>query len=79
VWEQANFWGAKGFCPNFPILARKVLGDFACKFFPSKVMKTFFGMTSTTGLHVVFCKRWAPFYEIKQDAILPGFSINQNF
>jgi len=56
-------------------------------------MKTFFGMTFKKGLHVFFCKRWAPFYEIKQDwepfcpdaqrfcpdlRILPGFSINQN-
>jgi len=29
-------------------------------------MKTFFGMTSKEGLHVFFCKRWAPFFEIKQ-------------
>jgi len=23
VYEQANFWGCEGFCPNFPRLARK--------------------------------------------------------
>jgi len=64
------FGSAKNFCPNFPKLARKVLGDIACKFFPSKIMKTFFGMTSKKGLHVFFCKNtilWAPLYEIKQD------------
>jgi len=38
-------------------------------------MKTFFGMTSKKGLHVFFCKRWAPCYEIKQDwePICPDF------
>jgi len=41
--EAGNFWGAKDFWLNFPNLARKVLGDFACKFFPSKIMKPFLG------------------------------------
>jgi len=72
-----------------------VLGVFAYKIFPSKIMKTFFGMTSKMGFRVFFCKHWAPFYEIKQgwapflpgysevlprfSWILPGFSINENF
>jgi len=35
--------GCKGFCPNFPKLARKVFcATFACKFSPTKVMKTSF-------------------------------------
>jgi len=68
---------------------------FAYSFFPSKIMKTFLGMTSEKGFRVIFCKRWAPIYEIKQgwmpflpgfskilrrfSRILPGFSINLNF
>ena len=76
VGEGKFVGGAKDFCPNFPKLARKVLGDFAYKSFPSKIMKTYFGMTSKSGLLVFFCKRWAPFYEIKQRwaPFLPGFS-----
>jgi len=75
-------------------LAQKVLGDLGYKFFPQRSWRPFFGMTYNKG-HVFFCKRWAPFYEIKQGwapflpgfskilprflRILPGFSINQNF
>jgi len=29
-------------------------------------MKTFFGVTSKKGLHVIFCKPWATFFEVKQ-------------
>jgi len=45
-------------------------------------------VTSKKGLHVFFCKPWAPFFEVKQrwapfllgfSGILPRFSGNQNF
>jgi len=68
VWEQANFWGCEDFCPNFPKLARKsCCATFAYKFFPTKIMKTFFGVTSKTrGLHLFFYKCWSPFFAVKQ-------------
>jgi len=55
------FWqilgGGKAFCPNFHNLARKVFCvTLANKFSPTKIMKTFFGVTSTKGLLVFFCK-----------------------
>jgi len=62
-----KFRGCEGFMPKFSKLARKVLGDFSCKLFPSKMIKIFFGMTSKKGVDVFFCKHWAPFYEVKQD------------
>jgi len=87
--------GCEGFCPNFPKLARNVLGDFAYNFFSLKDHEDLFGMISKKGFRVFFCKRWAPFYEMKQSwtpflpgfskilrrfsRILPGFSTNQNF
>jgi len=57
------------FAQIYPNLPEKFWAT-ACKFFPSKIMKTFFGMTSKKSLHVFFCKNtilWAPLYEIKQD------------
>jgi len=51
-------------------------------------MKAFFGVTSKEGLSVIFCKLWAPFFEVKQgwapfsrgfSEMLPRFSANQNF
>jgi len=51
-------------------------------------MKTLFGVTSKEGLRVIFCKPWAPFFEVKQgwapfsrglSGMLPRFSANQNF
>jgi len=88
------FGGAKDFCPNSLKLARNVLGDFAYKFFLSKIMKTFFGMTSKKSscvfLQMLGAVLWnqtrsgaifAWFSEVlpRFSRILPGFSINQNF
>jgi len=57
-------------------MPEKFLCDYCLQIFPTAIMKTFFGVTSTKGLHVLFCKRWAPFFEIKQRlaSLLPGFS-----
>jgi len=83
------FCVAKDICPNFPKLSRKVIcAAFTYKFSPTKIMKTFFGVTSEKGLHVIFCKPWAPFFEAKQGwapfsrgftGMFPRFSANQNF
>jgi len=60
--SRENFGVAKDFCPNFPKLSRKVFcATFTYKFSPTKIMKTFCGVTSKKGLHVIFCKTWAPF------------------
>jgi len=54
---------------------------------PQRSSRPFFGVTSKKGLHVFFCKPWAPFFEVKQRlvpflpgflGILPRFSANQN-
>ena len=50
------------FAQIFPNLPEKFWATLPANFFPSKIMKTIFGMTSKKGLHVFFCKRWAPFY-----------------
>jgi len=81
--------GGAIFCPHVPKVARKVIcATFACNFSPTKIIKTFFGVTSKIGLHMFFCKPWAPFFEVKQrwmsflpgfSGILPKFSTNQNF
>jgi len=53
--------------PEFPqTCPKRFCATFAYKFPPTKIVKTFFGMTSKKGLHVFFCKRWAPFCESKQ-------------
>jgi len=51
------------------------------KFLPQRSLKTFFGVTSKKGLHVFFCKPWAPFFEVKQllAAFLPRILANQTF
>ena len=85
----------KIFARIFPNLPERFWATLLTNFFPKDHEDLFFGMTSKKGLHVFFCKRWAPFYEIKQgwapflpgfseilprfSRILPGFSINQNF
>jgi len=76
-----KFWGCEGFLPEFSQTCPKSFGRLCLQIFPSKIKKPFFGMTSKNGLHVFFCKRWAPFYEIKQGwaPFLPVFSIHQNF
>jgi len=60
------FGVAKDFCQNFPKLSRKVFcATFTYKFFPTKIMRTFFGATYKKS-HVIFWKPWAPFFEVKQ-------------
>ena len=60
--EQANFWGCKGFLPEFPQTCPKSFCEpFACKFSPTKIMKIFLVWPQRKGLHVLICKRWAPF------------------
>jgi len=80
---------AKDFFSNFPKLSGNVFcATFASKFSPIKISKTFFDVTSKIGLHVFFCKPWAPFFEVKQrrapilrgfSGMLPRFSADQNF
>jgi len=73
------FGVAKDFCPTFPKLSGKVFcATFTYKFSPTKIMKTFFGVTSKRGLHVIFCKPWAPFSR-GFSGMFPRFSENQNF
>jgi len=85
----------KIFARIFSNLPEKVWATLPTNFFPQRSWRSFFGMTSKKVLHVFFCKRWAPFYEIKQGwapflpgfseilprflRTFPGFSINQNF
>jgi len=72
--------------PNLP---KKLLCDFCLEIFSHKdhELKTFFGVTSKKAF-MFFCKRWAPFFEVKQhwapflprfSGIFPGLSTNQNF
>jgi len=46
--------GAKEFCPNFSILARNVFVRLFSTLSLTKIMKTFFGVTSKKDLHVFF-------------------------
>jgi len=57
-------------------------------FLPQRLLRTLLGVTSKNGLHVFFCKPWAPIFEVKQlwapflpgfSGLLPIFSANQNF
>ena len=100
LWQRCRsreIWRDEGLMPEFPQTFPKIICvNFAYRFSPTKIMKTFFGMISKIGgLHVFFCKRWAPFLEVKQywapflhgfseillrfSGISPGFSTNQNF
>ena len=79
---------AQGFLPEFPKTPPKsVLCNFFLPTFFTKIITTFFGVTSKNG-HVFFCKPWALFFEVKQrwapflrglSGMLPRFSANQNF
>ena len=71
----------------FPNLPEKFWATSSTNF-SLKDHEDLFWVISKKGLHVFLCKRWAPFYEIKQgwapffpgiSEILPRFSINQNF
>jgi len=75
--------------PEFPQTSRNdFYAIFDYKFSPTKIIKTFFGVTSKKGLHVFYCKPWAPlflsqatfgaiFTRIFKDAA--QFSANENF
>jgi len=70
------FGVANDFYLNFPKLPRNdYYAIFDYKFSPTKIMTTFFGVTSKKR-HVFFCKPWAPFFEVKQRSapFLRGFS-----
>jgi len=62
------FGGAKDFCPNFPKPARKIFVRLLpTNFLPQRSQKNYFDVTSPKkSVRVFFCKRWAPFFEIKQ-------------
>ena len=69
------FGGEKDFCPNFSKVCRKVFcAIFANNSFPIK--DHFLVWPPKKDLHVFFCKRWAPFLEVKQRWVpfVPGFS-----
>jgi len=58
---------AKDFCPNSPKLLQKVFcATFTYNFSPTEIMKTFFGVASKKGLHLIFCKPWGPCFEVEQ-------------
>jgi len=63
--DQANFWGAKDFCPNSPNLPEKHLCDLCLQFFSYQDYEDIFLVwPPKQGLHVFcvfFCKRWASF------------------
>jgi len=44
--SRQSFGDAKDFCPNFPKFPEKFCATFAYKFSPTKIIKTFFGVTS---------------------------------
>jgi len=76
VQEQANFWGCEGFLPNFSKLARKVLGDFACKFFSLKDHEDHFWDDLQKRSSCVFLQTLGAILlnQTRLGAILPGFS-----
>jgi len=46
-------------CPNFP---EKLLCHLPTNFLPQRPSRPFFVWHARKGLHVFFCKRWAPFF-----------------
>jgi len=60
-----NFLGVRRiFAQNFPSLPEKFVCDFAYKFSPTKIIKTFFWYElQKKGLHVFIRKRRAPFFK----------------
>ena len=71
------FGGAKDYCPNFPKLAQKFFVRLLLtNFLPETTSRPVFDVTPKKVLIVFFCKRWAPFFEVKQrwGPFLPGFS-----
>jgi len=92
---SGKFFGVRRILPEFSQTCPKRFGRLCLQFFSLKDHEDLFGMISKKGFRVFFCKRWAPFYEMKQSwtpflpgfskilrrfsRILPGFSTNQNF
>ena len=61
------FWGAKDICPNFPKLARKVFVRLLpTNFLSERPWRPFLMWPPIKGLYLFFCKRWKPFFEVKQ-------------
>jgi len=93
---RQSFWRCKRFLPDFPQNCPKSFcAIFAYKFYSTKIVKTFFGITPKKRLSCIFLQTlgaifWnqttlgaisARFPEIlpKFSGILPGFSTTQNF
>ena len=54
------------FARIFPNLPEKFWATLSTNFFPQRSWRPFLGRPPKKGLHVFFCKRWTPFYEINQ-------------
>jgi len=61
-----KFWGCEGFLPDFSQTCLKSFGRLCLQMFSLKDHEDLFWDDLQKGLHVSFCKRWVPFYEIKQ-------------
>jgi len=86
--SRQSFGYAKDFCPNFPKLPEKFCVTFAYKFSPTKIIKTFFGVTSKKVFMCFSAKLGRYFFKVKQrwasflrwfSGMLPRFPANQNF
>jgi len=74
---------------EFPQTCPKIFyATFACKFSPTKIMKTSLWCNLEKKVFTFLCKPWAPFFEVKQrctpflpglSGLLPRFAANQNF
>jgi len=71
-----KFFGVRRILPEFSQTCPKSFGRLCLQFFSLGDHEDLFGMTSKKGFRVFVCKRWTPFYEIKQSwrPFLPGFS-----
>jgi len=92
-----NLVGGEGFLPDFPQTCPKSFSLLLPTNFLRKDHQDFFvcDFQKKKGLHLFFCKRWAPFFEVKQgrapcfpcfsrispgfSGIMPGFLTYQNF
>ena len=62
----SKFWGCEKCLPEFHQTCQKnFCATFAYKFSPTKIMKTFSVWPPKKGFHVLFCKRWVPFFSKK--------------
>jgi len=70
-----KFLGVRRILPEFSQTCPKSFGRPCLQFFSLKDHEDLFGMTCKKGFRVFFCKRWAPYYEIKQSRtpFIPDF------